>query len=147
MIWKFLHVLGAVLLLGNVITTGLWSHWAMRSPERAVAAFATGAILAADLWLTLTGGALLTIAGVQLAVSAGLPWDLPWLRAGITALAASTLVWLAILLPLQLRMRRAAGDGDLARLRRDFWWWSVLGWADTGLLVWGLWVMIAKGTA
>ena len=29
MIFKFLHVLGAVLLLGNVIATGLWSHWAM----------------------------------------------------------------------------------------------------------------------
>ena len=142
--WKFLHVLGAILLLGNVVTTGLWAHWAMASGERAVSAFATGAILKADLWLTLLGGALLTIAGLQLVVAAGLPWETPWLRHGIAALAASTAVWLAVLLPLQVRMHRAAAAGDEARLRAAFRWWSVLGWADTAVLVWGLWWMVVK---
>ena len=48
MIWKFVHVLGAMLLIGNVVTTGLWSHWAMARRERAVAVFAAGAILLAS---------------------------------------------------------------------------------------------------
>lgn len=145
MIAKFLHVLGAVLLLGNVITTGLWSHWAMGSKERAVLVFATGAILKADLALTLGGGALLTIAGVHLVLAAGLPWDAPWLRAGLIALAASTFVWLAALLPLQVRMWRAARSNDARGLARAYRWWAVLGWADTALLLWGLWAMVSKG--
>lgn len=144
MIAKFLHVLGAMLLLGNVIATGLWSHWAIARRDRAVAVFATEAILRADLWLTLTGGALLTIAGAQMALALGLGWQTPWLRTGIVALASSTVVWLGVLLPLQFRMVRQARAEDAAGLRRTFAWWSALGWADTALLLWGLWAMVTR---
>jgi uncharacterized membrane protein len=146
-IWKFLHVLGVVLMLGNVIATGLWAHWAMALRDRQLAAFAAGAILWADLLLTLTGGAMLTIGGLKLALDMGLAWDLPWLKQGVLALAASTGAWLAVLLPLQVVMLRAAKAGDTARLRKAYRWWAVLGWADTVVLVWGLWVMVAKGAA
>ena len=145
MIWKFVHVLGAVLMLGNVIATGLWAHWAIARKDRALALFAAGAILWADLWLTLTGGAMLTIGGIMLVLQAGLPWDLPWLRHGVIALGLATGVWLAVLLPLQVAMLRAARAGDLARLGAAYRWWAWLGWADTALLVWGLWVMVTKG--
>lgn len=147
MIWKFVHILGVVLMLGNVIATGLWAHWAMARRDRSLALFAAGAILWADLWLTLVGGVMLTIGGLKLVLDAGLAWNLPWLQQGVIALALSTGVWLAILLPLQFIMLRAAQVGDAKRLRRAYGWWTWLGWADTAVLVWGLWVMVTKGMA
>ena len=146
MIWKCVHILGAVLLLGNVIATGLWSHWALARREAAVSSFAALSILRADLWLTFVGGAMLTVAGIEMVQAEGLPWNLPWLRAGICALAASTGIWLVLLLPIQFRILRLAkaGPQSEALLRRWFAVWSVAGWADTGLLLWGLWAMVGK---
>lgn len=145
MIWKFLHLVGGILLIGNVVTTGLWSHWAIARQDRALAVFAAGAILWADLILTLGGGALLTIAGIMRLLELHLPvMQTPWLLHGIGFLLASTLVWLVALLPLQLRLLRQARAGDLQALRKTFLWWSVLGWADTALLFGGLWVMVIK---
>jgi uncharacterized membrane protein len=144
MIFKFLHVLGAVLLLGNVIATGLWSHWAMARRQPAVSVYAAEAILWADLWLTLGGGALLTIAGIQLVLTRGIAWSTPWLVQGIAALGLSTAVWLAALLPLQFKILRFARAGEQDALRRAFRLWSVAGWADTAVLAWGLWSMVAK---
>jgi uncharacterized membrane protein len=146
MMWKFVHVLGAVLLLGNVIATGLWSHWALARRDTAISTFATVAILRADLWLTLVGGAMLTIAGIEMVRTEGLSWDLPWLRLGLYALAASTAIWLVLLLPIQFKLIRLAKQGPAQqdRLWRWFLYWSLAGWADTGLLLWGLWAMVSK---
>jgi uncharacterized membrane protein len=143
--WKFAHVLGAVLMLGNVIATGLWAHWALGRPDMRVAPFAARAILKADAWLTLTGGTLLTVSGIWMAMRAGLGWhETPWLRHGVWALAASTGLWLVVLLPDQVRMVRAADAGDAPRLRRLYRRWAVLGWGATAALVAGLWVMVTK---
>lgn len=145
MIWKFVHVVGAMLLLGNVVTTGLWSHWAIARRDHTLATFAAGAILLADLWLTLGGGTLLVIGGLMLVMQEQIPWArTPWLQHGVLALALSTGVWLVALLPLQFRLLRQARSGDLATVRRTFTVWSALGWADTALLFWGLWAMVVK---
>jgi uncharacterized membrane protein len=142
---KFAHVLGAVLMLGNVIATGLWAHLALGRPDMRLAPFATRAILWADLWLTLVGGTLLTMSGLWMSLQYGLSWGgTPWLRHGVYALGGSTLIWLAVLLPDQVRLVRLADAGDAAGLRRVYRRWAVLGWAATGALVVGLWVMVAK---
>jgi hypothetical protein len=144
-IWKFLHVLGAVLLLGNVVTTGLWSTWAMARREQAVAVFATGAILAADLWLTVGGGTLLVAGAIRMVGDRALPWwELPWTRAGAIALVASSVAWVVVLLPCQVVMRRQAAAGDMAALWRTFKVWSVVGWASTAALGAGLWAMVMR---
>ena len=44
--WKFLHLLGVVLMLGNVIATGLWAHWALARPEGEVPAYAAKLLIA-----------------------------------------------------------------------------------------------------
>jgi hypothetical protein len=59
------------------------------------------------------------------------------------ALGAATLVWLLILLPLQVRLERIA-PMDEPGLRRTFLRWSVIGWADTALLLYGLLAMVTK---
>ena len=142
--WRTLHVLGAVLLVGNVTVTGFWAAflYAQRAslPFRPVAR----AILWTDLLFTAGGAALLTFSGIQLILATALPfWDTPWLVRGVASLGVATLLWLVVLIPDQFRLERMAPD-DLAGLRRVFLRWSVVGWASTALLLHGLWVMVQK---
>ncbi|HEX9165276.1 MAG TPA: DUF2269 family protein [Gemmatimonadales bacterium] len=140
---KTLHVMGAVLLAGNVTVTGVWALLMYRARREVPFRPVARAILWTDL-LTVAGGAMLTITGILMIRQARLPWaDLPWLIRGIGALAASTVVWLAVLLPDQMRMARL-GSGDSGRLRVLFRRWSVVGWSTTVLLYVAIWYMVTK---
>lgn len=142
--FKALHVIGAVLLLGNVTVTGVWSLYLFRVWRTGSFSFRPVArgILWTDLIFTVGGGILLTFTGIQMVVRSGLPWlDTPWLLHGIAALGLGTIVWLAVLLPDQLRLERAT---DPAQIRRLFLRWSVVGWADTVVLFYGLWAMVTR---
>jgi uncharacterized membrane protein len=141
---RCLHVTGAVLLLGNVTVTGFWATYLYRAgpglPFRPIAR----AILWADLVFTLLGGSMLTASGILLALHHGYPIrGTPWLLHGIAALTLSTLLWLVVLLPDQWRLERVAPDDHPTR-RRLFLRWSVVGWAATLLLFYGLWSMVAR---
>lgn len=143
-IFKTLHVLGAVLLLGNVTVTGVWSLYLFRCwragtmPFRPIAR----AILWTDLIFTAAGGALLAFTGIQLALKLRLPFpETRWLAEGVGALVLSTLIWLVVLLPDQIRMERT---DDHVRLRQLFLRWSVFGWTATAILFFGLWAMVSK---
>ena len=143
-ILRALHVTGAVLLLGNVIVTGFWATLLYRQRARLPFRPVARAILWADVVFTLGGGALLTITGILLVRARGYPvMETPWLLRGIVALAVATVLWLALLLPDQWRLERAAAT-DHAALRRLFVRWSAVGWAATGVLFYGLWCMVTK---
>jgi len=141
---RWLHIVGAVLLIGNVVVTGFWATFLYR--ERPALAFrpVARAIMVADLVFTLGGGALLTISGILLIRERGYPvLGTPWLLRGIGALALSTLLWVVCLLPDQYRLERV-DTGNQRALRRLFLRWSVVGWAATLVLFYGLWCMVTK---
>lgn len=142
--WKALHIIGAVLMVGNVTVTGVWALLLWRHRDPAALRHMVRGILWTDLLFTFGGGALMTIAGIMMIRGAGLPWrDLAWLRHGIELLVLSSLAWLVILLPDQLRMERT-DPSDIARFRRLFRRWSVVGWLATVLLYTALWIMVTK---
>jgi uncharacterized membrane protein len=144
LVLKWFHVLGAVLLLGNVTVTGLWAYVLFR--QRATVglrAIARG-ILWTDLIFTLSGGAMLTVSGILMTRARGIPiFETSWVRHGVYLLAMSTVLWLVFLLPDQVRMERT-DPADDARFRKLFIRWSVIGWISTVLLFAGLWVMVTK---
>lgn len=147
---KTLHLLGAVLLLGNVIVTGFWNLKAVRTRDPRVIAFAQREVIAADYWLTFGGGALLSVTGFLLAASYGLdPWRTPWIVYGFGLLLVSTGLWVAVLLPCQSRMARLsanARDGEPLpeAFYRAFRWWNGVGWFATALLAAALALMVLK---
>ena len=142
-ILRFLHVLGAVLLLGNVVVTGLWAMLLWRARPALPFRRAARVIMWADLCFTVVGGSLLTVSGIFLIQARGYPWrELPWIQHGIVALGLATLIWLGILLPDQLRLERWTEDDP--RYGRAFWRWTIIGWIDTLLLCYGLWAMVTK---
>lgn len=144
LVLKWLHVLGAVLLLGNVVVTGVWSALLYRARREVGFRSIARGILWTDLAFTLVGGILLTLTGVLMARASGLPiFATPWVRHGAYLLGASTLLWLVFLLPDQFRMDKVDPSDD-AQFRRLFLRWSLIGWFSTALLFGALWVMVTK---
>jgi uncharacterized membrane protein len=140
---RTLHVLGAVLLLGNVIVTGLWAALLWR--ERAGIAYRRVArvILWADLAFTVLGGTLLTMTGIMLVIGGSYDWRAtPWIVHGILALGVGTAIWLGVLVPDQFRMAR--WNDDDPRYAGTFRRWTIVGWGTTLLLLFGLWAMVSK---
>jgi uncharacterized membrane protein len=139
---RTLHVAGAVLLLGNVTVTGFWATFLFRLRPRVPFGPVARAILWTDLVFTALGGVVLTISGILLVMQRGYPvLETGWLVRGVAALAVATLLWLVVLLPIQWRLERVEDD---AVLRRLFFRWSVVGWAATLVLFYGLWCMVSK---
>ena len=141
---RVMHVVGAVLLLGNVTVTGFWAAYLYRVRARVPFRPVARAILLADLGFTVVGGTMLVVSGILLMRARGYSLaETPWLRHGIGALAVSTALWLVFLLPDQRRLERV-DPGDGVALRRIFARWSVVGWTATAVLFYGLWAIVAK---
>ena len=143
---KALHVLGAILFVGNVIVTGIWTAIFFRARHTHDFRVAARAIVFTDWLFTVGGGALLTTTGVSLAIGRGYPvWGTPWIRQALVALAISTVMWLVLLVPAQrLMLREVSSEAEEARLVRTYTRWNVAGWTATVPLLYAVWCMVAK---
>lgn len=142
-ILRAVHVLGAILLLGNVIVTGLWAALLWRERDAIPFRHVARVILWADLAFTVLGGTLLTMSGILLVIAGHPGWrSTPWIRHGAGALAVATAVWLVLLLPDQWRLLRWREDAP--RYGVVYRRWSAVGWGTTFLLLYGLWAMVTK---
>lgn len=149
---KFIHLLGAVLFLGNIIVTAVWKSLADRSRNPVIIAFACRLVNVTDLVFTAFGAALVVIGGIGLFHAGGISLsDSPHLTIGISLFTMSAVIWLVGLVPLQLYMSRIAARtvtmgeavmpdayGKCVKL------WTVLGIAATVLPLGTLWFMIAR---
>ncbi len=145
LIVKTLHIICAVLWLGNFVVTGVWSLRAFATRDALLARFATREILFTDLLFTFVGGSAVIMSGLGLAALQGLsPLALAWTRDALIVAVASGVLWLALLLPIEVRMRRLARSSDGAALRRTFVWWNVVGWSITVALFSVIYLMVAK---
>jgi len=145
---KTVHVVAAVLFLGNVVVTGVWAAVCFRARATHDFRLAARAIVVTDWLFTLGGAVVLVSSGIALAVARGLPlWDTPWIRNAVVALVISTLAWLIVLVPAQREMLHLDITNDVAsdqRLVRAFRRWNITGWAATVPLIYAIWCMVAK---
>ncbi len=141
---RTVHVLSAILFVGNVIVTGVWT--ALLFPQRRSFDFriAARAIVVTDWVFTLGGAVVLVATGVTIAVGRGYPiWQTFWIRGAILGLLGSTTVWVLVLIPAQRRMLRLGAEQD-DELRRVYQRWNVAGWLAAVPLLWSLWCMTYK---
>ncbi len=143
-ILRMLHVLAAILFVGNVIVTGVWAAIMFRQRARTDFRVAARAIVITDWTFTLGGAALLVVSGIVLAAARGYPlWQTRWIRGAMIGLGLSTALWLLILVPAQRRMLRLGPEAD-AELRRVYGRWNAIGWLAALPLLWSLWCMVNK---
>ena len=150
-LFKFLHLLGVVFLIGNVTVTAVWKVFADRTHSPVIVAFAQRLVTYTDWAFTLTGVLLLSFGGYGMATSAHLPlFTQRWLGWGQAMFAVSGLIWIAILVPTQIRQARAVRaftsedsriPGSYLALSRR---WLVWGIIATIPLVVALFLMTSK---
>lgn len=148
--WKFVHVLGVVLLLGNVTVTSVWKVFADRTRDPATIAFAQRLVTGTDWTLTLGGIVLMIVGGYGMAFAVGFALTgAGWLLWSQVATLVAGLLWLGVLLPIQVAQARITarlqpGEALPARYWRLARHWILWGVVATVPLTAALWMMIAK---
>lgn len=149
-ILKFLHVLGVVLLVGNVTITAFWKVFADRTGDAKVVAYAQRLVTLCDWVFTLAGIVLIVAGGYGMAVIQHRHvFEERWLILGQLLFLVSGLIWLFLLIPLQIRLARQARlSGESGKIPASYWRdgriWLVWGIIATIPLVAAIYVMVTK---
>ena len=145
-----IHILAAILLVGNLITAAFWKARADRSGNLEHIATTAQALVRADYTFTAPGIAGLLITGIWMGGLTG--WERfqeLWLAVSFLLIIAIALLWLAVLLPRQRRMARLAQE-SLASSALDPAYqqagklWSMVGGVVTLLSIVILFLMVLK---
>ncbi len=99
---KLLHILGAILFLGNIIASAIWMTMAARTENSAVIHFAARAVHWMDVFLTGPGVILLLYNGMTLATRLGGIYELSWITAGFILLGLTGMIWVGFLIRYQI---------------------------------------------
>ena len=105
----FMHLAGAVLLIGNAITAAFWKIRSDLERDPRIARRTAKNIMAADYFFTLPAIVLILVSGHLLAANAGytvFAWN--WLGLSYGLFVLSGVIWVIVLLPVQLGMIRQA---------------------------------------
>ncbi len=151
---KLLHVLGAVLFVGNLVVTAAWMTWAAQRKDANIIAFASTSVNRADEWFTSPGVLLLLINGLVISAAFTGDWlgflRTPWILAGFILLFLTGGLYGAILRRYQVKMARLSSDAAqggtavppefFTVLRK----WSIVGGLATILPLLALYFMVAK---
>jgi uncharacterized membrane protein len=103
----FLHVLGAVLFLGNLIVTAAWISMARRSQNPEALRLGVRGMMVTDAIFTTPGAILLFLNGGILSTAYFKAGHAHWLYIGIGLFAASGILWGSTIIPTQKKLARA----------------------------------------
>lgn len=149
-IFKIIHILGVVILVGNVTVTFIWKVRADLTRDPTVVAFAQRLVSWTD-WAFTAGGALLIIVGgYGMTLVADLdPIDVGWLFRSQVWFYGIGLVWLFVLVPLQVvQARQARRFAVTGTIPESYWrlcrYWNLVGIASTVPFVHVLWLMVVR---
>ncbi|MFA5121934.1 DUF2269 family protein [Zavarzinia sp.] len=149
LLFKCLHLLGLVVFGGNIVVTAWWKTMADRTRDPRVIAFAQRQVTLTDWVFTLGGAVLLVVGGFGAAGVGHLDMAAPWLRTGEILFGVSGLIWIAGLVPIQVRQARlargfaAGGEIPVAYWRLGRLWYA-LGAPATILPLAAVVVMVAR---
>lgn len=153
---KLLHILGAVLFLGNLIVTAAWMTWAVQRKDSSVVAFASAGVNQADQWFSSPGVILLLFNGLAMTALAYGGWlgftTTGWILAGLILLVASAVVFAAGIRRYQVAMMRISSEAAQAgaplpaEFSGVFRKWAFWGIVATILPLIALYFMVAKPT-
>ena len=150
--YKFFHVLGVILLVGNVTVTSVWKVFADRTADPSVVAFAQRLVTHTDWSLTGGGVALTILGGYGMAWIAQIPLlPISWLVWSQLLFGLSGAIWLFVLIPIQIVQSRLAREFAASRVISDAYRrysrsWLRWGIAATVPLIAALYLMVKKPT-
>jgi uncharacterized membrane protein len=148
LVWKFLHITGVVMLMGNITVTAIWKYFADRDGRAAVLGFAQKLITYTDWSMTVWGVVLTMAGGYGLAIEGGYDLASGWLLWAQICFVVAGLIWMGLIVPIQVRSARLTlqfDDGPIPdeykSLSRKWLFWGLV---STVPLLAALWLMIAQ---
>lgn len=146
---KFLHVLGAIVLLGTGSGIAFFMLMAHRSGEPDLIAGTARIVVVADAIFTATAVILQPLTGYLLALATDRSLTEPWILLSLALYFAAGFFWLPVVW-IQVKLRNLASAASLggtslpAEYHRLFRVWLAFGFPGFGFTIAILWLMIAK---
>jgi uncharacterized membrane protein len=146
---KFLHIVGAAVLLGTGAGIAFFMLMAHRTGSASTVAAVARIVVIADFLFTATAVVLQPITGIALAWQAGHELTDGWIVLSIGLYLITGAFWLPVVW-MQMRMRRLAEDA--ARQGRElpqayhrlFWTWFAFGFPAFAAVLGIFWLMITR---
>lgn len=146
---KFVHVIGAAVLLGTGAGIAFFMLQAYRTHDAAFVAGVARIVVLADLLFTATAAVLQPVTGTILALRAGFAFTQEWLLLSIILYLVTGAFWLPVVW-IQFRMQRLAADAAAQgkplpeRYYRLFRVWFAFGFPAFAAVLGIFWLMIGK---
>lgn len=146
---KYLHVLGAIVLLGTGTGIAFFMLMAHRTKDAAFVARTAGVVVIADMLFTASAAIAQPITGYLLADMMGIPLWEGWLGLALLLYGVAGVFWLPVVW-IQARMRDLAREAALAgtalppAYHRLYRIWFIFGFPGFGSVMAILWLMIAR---
>jgi uncharacterized membrane protein len=148
---KFLHVIGASVLLGTGAGIAFFMLMAHRNGDPGVIAGVARIVVIADFLFTATAVVLQPLTGLALVYVSGYPLGEGWIVLSILLYLITGAFWLPVVF-FQMRMHDLAATAaraaePLPRLyHRLFWTWFAFGFPAFAAVLGIFWLMIARPT-
>lgn len=107
---KLAHVLGATLFFGNVVIGTIWETRSLVSKRAEIIRYTYETVAWLDAVFTAPLILVALVSGLMLGALAGGVFSMGWLVVAFAIFALSGLVWLALDIPTQYRVKRLMGD-------------------------------------
>lgn len=146
---KYLHILGATVLLGTGSGIAFFMVAAHRTGSAATVAAVARMVVRADFVFTATAVVLQPVSGVLLALNVGYPLGEGWIVLSILLYLLTGAFWLPVVW-MQMRMRDLAeaasstGTPLPATYHRLFWTWFACGFPAFTAVAGIFWLMITR---
>jgi uncharacterized membrane protein len=146
---KYLHVLGATVILGTGAGITFFMLVAHLSRDAAFVARTAKVVVLADFVFTATAVVVQPITGYLLMRASGIPFTEGWIVVSLVLYAVAGAFWLPVVW-MQIRMRdlaqaaAAAGKPLPDEYQRLFRLWFAFGFPGFGAVLATLWLMVAK---
>ena len=146
---KYLHVIGAIVILGTGAGIAFFMLMAHRSRDAAFIARTAAAVVIADMLFTLTAVILQPVTGGLLMMLSSTSFAERWLSASLVLYALAGLFWTPVIF-MQIEMRDLASAAAVTgqplppryfALFRRWVWFGIPGFGSVMTI---LWLMIAK---
>ena len=146
---RWLHVIGACVLLGTGAGIAFFMLVAHRTGQPRIVAHVAGTVVLADALFTATAVVAQPVTGALLAWQAGYSlWD-GWIVWSIVLYIITGVFWLPVVW-MQMQMRDLAVAAVTAnaplppRYHRLFWWWFAFGFPGFAAVLAIFWLMIVR---
>ncbi|MCP9231976.1 DUF2269 family protein [Mesorhizobium sp. LMG 17147] len=146
---KFLHVIGASVLLGTGAGIAFFMLLAHRTGIAATVAAVARIVVVADFVFTATAVVAQPLTGAALAWQAGYSLSEGWIVLSVALYIFTGMFWLPVVW-MQMEMRKLASQAAAAgaplppRYHRLFWLWFAFGFPAFAAVLGIFWLMIAR---